>query len=54
MSITQRFLHLNLILTCFDSSSVYVSFGGLLLCLQGGYRNLSNLKQENIYLLLRR
>jgi DNA-directed RNA polymerase I, II, and III subunit RPABC3 len=36
-----------------DKISVYVSFGGLLLCLEGGYRNLSSLKQENIYLLMR-
>lgn len=37
-----------------DKISVYVSFGGLLLCLEGGYRNLSGLKQENVYLLMRR
>jgi DNA-directed RNA polymerase I, II, and III subunit RPABC3 len=37
-----------------DKISVYVSFGGLLLCLEGGYRNLSSLKQENVYLLMRR
>lgn len=37
-----------------DKIAVYVSFGGLLLCLEGGYRNLSSLKQENIYLLMRR
>lgn len=37
-----------------DKISVYVSFGGLLLCIEGGYRNLSNLKQENLYLLIRR
>lgn len=37
-----------------DKIAVYVSFGGLLLCLEGGYRNLSSLKQENIYLLIRR
>jgi len=37
-----------------DKMSVYISFGGLLLCLQGGYRSLSNLKQENAYILIRR
>lgn len=33
---------------------VYVSFGGLLLCLEGEFRTLANLKQENLYLLMRR
>lgn len=37
-----------------DKMSVYISFGGLLLCLQGAYRSLSNLKQENAYILIRR
>ncbi|ODQ67003.1 RNA polymerase subunit ABC14.5 [Nadsonia fulvescens var. elongata DSM 6958] len=37
-----------------DKVSVYVSFGGLLMCLEGNYRKLSNLKQENVYLLIRR
>ncbi|CDO53032.1 similar to Saccharomyces cerevisiae YOR224C RPB8 RNA polymerase subunit ABC14.55, common to RNA polymerases I, II, and III [Geotrichum candidum] len=37
-----------------DKISVYISFGGLLMSLEGGYRKLSNLKQENVYLLLRR
>lgn len=37
-----------------DKMSVYISFGGLLMCLQGGYRSLSNLKQENAYILIRR
>ncbi|CDR38410.1 CYFA0S02e01376g1_1 [Cyberlindnera fabianii] len=37
-----------------DKIAVYISFGGLLLCLEGGYRNLSSLKQENVYLLMRR
>lgn len=36
-----------------DQMSVYISFGGLLMCLQGGYRSLSNLKQENAYILIR-
>ncbi|KAK9480153.1 hypothetical protein V1514DRAFT_303345 [Lipomyces japonicus] len=37
-----------------DNISVYVSFGGLLLCLEGGYKKLASLKQENVYLLVRR
>ncbi|ODQ80732.1 hypothetical protein BABINDRAFT_47941 [Babjeviella inositovora NRRL Y-12698] len=37
-----------------DKTSVYISFGGLLMCLEGGYRNLSNLKQANAYILIRR
>ncbi|ABN64440.1 16-kDa RNA polymerase subunit (common to polymerases I, II and III) [Scheffersomyces stipitis CBS 6054] len=36
-----------------DKMSVYVSFGGLLMRLEGGYRSLSNLKQENAYILIR-
>ncbi|CAN3372033.1 hypothetical protein DIURU_001427 [Diutina rugosa] len=36
-----------------DKMSVYISFGGLLMCLSGGYRSLSNLKQENAYILVR-
>lgn len=36
------------------NSAAYISFGGLLMGLEGGYRKLSNLKQENVYLLLRR
>lgn len=37
-----------------DVIAVYYSFGGLLMRLEGNYRNLSNLKQENAYLLVRR
>lgn len=37
-----------------DKIAVYISFGGLLMCLEGSYRKLSNLKQENIYLLMRK
>lgn len=37
-----------------DKISVYCSFGGLLMCLEGNYRNLSNLKQENLYILMRK
>ena len=36
-----------------DKMSVYISFGGLLMCLEGNYRSLSNLKQENAYILIR-
>lgn len=36
-----------------DKMSVYISFGGLLMCLEGGYRSLSNLNQENAYILIR-
>ncbi|OAD02270.1 hypothetical protein MUCCIDRAFT_144091 [Mucor lusitanicus CBS 277.49] len=35
--------------------SVYVSYGGLLMCLEGDYRHLQNLTVgENIYLLIRK
>lgn len=37
-----------------DTVTVYVSFGGLLLCLEGPYRSLLSLKQEHVYLLMRR
>lgn len=37
-----------------DTISVYCSFGGLLMCLEGNYRNLSSLKQENLYILMRK
>lgn len=37
-----------------DKIAVYTSFGGLIMCLEGSYRKLSNLKQENIYLLMRK
>ncbi|WPH04734.1 DNA-directed RNA polymerases i, ii, and iii 145 kDa polypeptide [Acrodontium crateriforme] len=33
---------------------VYVSFGGLLMCLDGPYRKLSPLRIDNVYLLLKR
>ena len=33
--------------------AVFYSFGGLLLRLEGNHRDLSNLKQENAYILLR-
>ncbi|KAK9461067.1 uncharacterized protein V1516DRAFT_707353 [Lipomyces oligophaga] len=37
-----------------ENIAVYVSFGGLLLCLEGSYKKLAPLKQENLYLLARR
>lgn len=37
-----------------DSLAVYYSFGGLLMRLEGNYRLLNNLKQENAYLLCRK
>lgn len=37
-----------------DLITVYYSFGGLLMRLEGNYRKLNNLKQENAYLLIRR
>ncbi|GMM37572.1 DNA-directed RNA polymerase core subunit [Saccharomycopsis crataegensis] len=37
-----------------DKISVFVSFGGLLMCLEGPYRSLSSLKQEHVYILIRR
>lgn len=37
-----------------DIIAVYYSFGGLLMRLEGNYRNLNALKQENAYLLIRR
>lgn len=37
-----------------DKTAVYVLFGGMLMCLEGGYRLLAGLKQEQVYLLARR
>ncbi|KAI0461131.1 DNA-directed RNA polymerases I, II, and III subunit RPABC3 [Komagataella kurtzmanii] len=37
-----------------DKIKVYVSFGGLLMCLEGGYKSLASLKQDNLYILIRR
>ena len=37
-----------------DGRSVYISFGGLLMNLEGSYRKLSKLAQDNIYLLIRK
>ncbi|KAF2721536.1 RNA polymerase [Polychaeton citri CBS 116435] len=33
---------------------VYISFGGLLLCLDGPYKKLSPLRIDNVYMLLKR
>ena len=33
---------------------VYISFGGLLLCLDGLYKKLSPLRIDNVYLLLKK
>jgi hypothetical protein len=43
----------HVILTC-DNSKVYISFGGLLLCLDGPYKKLSPLRKDNVYLLLKK
>lgn len=37
-----------------DKIAAYISFGGLLMCLEGSQRKLSSLKQDNVYLLIRR
>ncbi len=37
-----------------DNIQAYISFGGLLLCLEGSHRKLTSLKQDNVYLLMRR
>lgn len=37
-----------------DRLAMYASFGGLLLSLEGSYKDLVSLKQEQIYLLIRR
>ncbi|KXS97077.1 hypothetical protein AC578_10789 [Pseudocercospora eumusae] len=37
-----------------DRIKVYVSFGGLLLCLDGPYKKLSPLKIEYVYMLLKK
>lgn len=37
-----------------DKLSLHASFGGLLLALEGNHRSLASLKQEYIYLLIRR
>ena len=37
-----------------ECSKVYVSFGGLLMAIDGPYRKLSPLKIEYVYLLLKK
>lgn len=37
-----------------DCSKAYVSFGGLLLYLEGPFQKLMPLKQENVYLLAKK
>ena len=37
-----------------DKLTLYASFGGLLLSLEGNYRHLASLKQEQIYILIRK
>lgn len=38
-----------------DISSVYISYGGLLMCLEGDFRHLQNISLgENLYLLMRK
>jgi len=34
--------------------SVYISYGGLLMNLEGSYRKLSKLAHDNVYLLIRK
>jgi len=34
--------------------SVYISYGGLLMKLEGSYRKLSKLAHDNVYLLIRK
>ncbi|KAG4304048.1 hypothetical protein PORY_002571 [Pneumocystis oryctolagi] len=37
-----------------DRVSVYVSFGGLLMCLEGPYKKLNRLSHDHVYLFIRR
>jgi hypothetical protein len=37
-----------------DGRSVYISYGGLLMNLEGSYRKLSKLSHDNVYLLIRK
>jgi len=37
-----------------ECSKVFASFGGLLMFLEGPHKRLSNLRQDNIYLLLKK
>jgi RNA polymerase Rpb8 len=42
------------LLSCADCRSVYISYGGLLMNLEGSYRKLSKLAHDNVYLLIRK
>lgn len=37
-----------------DDRSVYISYGGMLMNLEGSYRKLSKLAHDNVYLLIRK
>lgn len=37
-----------------DYRSVYISYGGMLMNLEGPYRKLSKLAHDNVYLLIRK
>ncbi|KTW30840.1 hypothetical protein T552_00552 [Pneumocystis carinii B80] len=37
-----------------DLVSVYISFGGLLMCLEGPYKKLNRLSYDHVYLFIRR
>jgi RNA polymerase Rpb8 len=37
-----------------DGRSVYISYGGLLMNLEGSFRKLSKLSHDNVYLLIRK
>jgi len=37
-----------------DSRKIYVSFGGLLLYVEGPWRKLANIKMEHVYLLVKK
>jgi hypothetical protein len=42
------------VLADYWQSKVYISFGGLLCCLDGPYKKLSPLRIDNVYLLLKK
>ena len=41
-------------LTCGDCSKVFVSFGGLLLHMQGPYKKLTPMRIDYVYLLMKK
>ena len=51
MSMGEAVVYILMLLAC---SKVYVSFGGLLLCLDGPYKKLSPLRQDYVYLLMKK